>query len=254
MSNQRVNDMSNKNYNNYSIAKKTIAVVFLSLIGMLNVMAQTGTVTRKFYMKGYNNHPDTCLTTLFINDGSFSGLNLTLSCFDKGVKIKAGLETKNRPNCLTDFINELKFIKEKYIEWSSIAKENGVKKYSKEIGYYKNNPALFLQATKNGFEYYQDMKIAAIHEVHAMFNVDEKGECNVFMGWNGIPFIRAKGYNEGMLTSYPIKETFSVSQVCFNFNSEQQIQSLIDALNLETAKSELLNKTEKDKNLDSLFK
>jgi hypothetical protein len=57
-----------------------------------------------------------------------------------------------------------------------------------------------------------------------------------------------------MLTSYPIKETFSVSQVCFNFNSEQQIQSLIDALNLETAKSELLNKTEKDKNLDSLFK
>ena len=126
--------MSNRNYNNYSIAKKTIAVVFLSLIGMLNVMAQTGTVTRKFYMKGYNNHPDTCLTTLFINDGSFSGLNLTLSCFDKGVKIKAGLETKNRPNCLTDFINELKFIKEKYIEWSSIAKENGVKKYSKEIG------------------------------------------------------------------------------------------------------------------------
>lgn len=67
------------------------------------------------------------------------------------------------------------------------------------------------------------------------------------MGWNGIPFIRTKGYNEGMLTSYPIKETFSVSQVCFNFNSEQQIQSLIDALNLETAKSELLNKTEKDK-------
>lgn len=30
MSNQRVNDMSNRNYNNYSIAKKTIAVVFLS--------------------------------------------------------------------------------------------------------------------------------------------------------------------------------------------------------------------------------
>ena len=27
MSNQRVNDMSNRNYNNYSIAKKTIAVV-----------------------------------------------------------------------------------------------------------------------------------------------------------------------------------------------------------------------------------
>lgn len=53
MSNQRVNDMSNRNYNNYSIAKKTIAVVFLSLIGMLNVMAQTGTVNRTFIMTGF---------------------------------------------------------------------------------------------------------------------------------------------------------------------------------------------------------
>lgn len=45
--------MSNRNYNNYSIAKKTIAVVFLSLIGMLNVMAQTGTVNRTFIMTGF---------------------------------------------------------------------------------------------------------------------------------------------------------------------------------------------------------
>lgn len=62
-----------------------------------------------------------------------------------------------------------------------------MKKYSKEIGYYKNNPALFLQATKNGFEYYQDMKIAAIHEVHAMFNVDEK-ESVMFL-WGGMEFL-----------------------------------------------------------------
>lgn len=51
----------------------------------------------------------------------------------------------------------------------------------------QNNPALFLQATKNGFEYYQDMKIAAIHEVHAMFNVDEK-ESVMFL-WGGMEFL-----------------------------------------------------------------
>lgn len=65
MSNQRVNDMSNKNYNNYSIAKKTIAVVFLSLIGMLNVMAQTGTVNRTFIMTGFGEKLDTCNLSLF---------------------------------------------------------------------------------------------------------------------------------------------------------------------------------------------
>lgn len=67
MSNQRVNDMSNRNYNNYSIAKKTIAVVYLSLIGMLNVMAQTGTVNRTFIMTGFGEKLDTCNLSLFSN-------------------------------------------------------------------------------------------------------------------------------------------------------------------------------------------
>ena len=60
MTNQRVNDKSNRNYNNYIIAKTTIAVVFLSLIGMLTVMAQTGTVNRTFIMTGFGEKVDTC--------------------------------------------------------------------------------------------------------------------------------------------------------------------------------------------------
>lgn len=71
MSNQRVNDMSNRNYNNYSIAKKTIAVVFLSLIGMLNVMAQTGTVNRTFIMTGFGEKLDTCNLSLFFEQGKY---------------------------------------------------------------------------------------------------------------------------------------------------------------------------------------
>lgn len=71
------------------------------------------------------------------------------------------------------------------------------------------------------------------------------------MEWNSFYKNQRLQRRNAYILSY--QRNFSVSQVCFNFNSEQQIQSLIDALNLETAKSELLNKTEKDKNLDSLF-
>ena len=59
--------MSNRNYNNYSIAKKTIAVVFLSLIGMLNVMAQTGTVNRTFIMTGFGKNLIHAISLYFSN-------------------------------------------------------------------------------------------------------------------------------------------------------------------------------------------
>lgn len=229
-------------------------MVFFAFLGILNIQAQNGNVKRAFYMKGYEEKQDTCFATLFIKNGNFSGLHLTLPCYDDGVSILAELETTNRPNCLKDFVNMLTYIKEKYVEWDSVAKKNGVKNYSKEIGYYKNNPALFLQATKNNNKYFQDMKITAIHTARVMFNVDNNGNSCAYMGWRNIPFQRTKGYNEGLLTSYPIKETFSITEVCFNFTSSFQLQSLIDALNIETAKEILLKKNNSDKDLDSLFK
>lgn len=229
-------------------------MMFLGILGILNIQAQTGSVKRAFYMTAYKDTPDTCFATLFLKDGKFTGLELTPLCYDKGVSILAELETENRPNCLKDFVSMLTYVKEKYVEWDSIAKKNGVKKYSKEIGFYKNNPALFLQATKDNNKYYQPFKIAAIHQVHVMFNVDNNGKTSVFMGWGDVPFERTKGYNAGFWTSYPIKEKITVAQVCFGFKSEKELQSLIDALNIDTAKEILLKKTNTDKNIDSLFK
>lgn len=234
--------------------KKIMTMVFLTLLGILNIQAQTGSVRRVFYLKGYNSTPDTCFATLFLEDGNFTGLNLNLACFDEGVSVQAGLETTNRPNCLKDFVNMLTYVKEKYVEWEAIAKKNGVKNYSKEVGFYKNNPALFLQATKNDLTYYQSSKIAAIHEAHVMFNVDKKGNSSIFMGWEDVPFTRTKGYQEGLLTSYPIKENINVRQISINFKTPSQIQSLIDALNIDTAREILLKKTNSDKDLDTLFK
>lgn len=234
--------------------KKIILMMFLGILGTLNIQAQTGSVRRAFYMTAYKETPDTCFATLFLKDGKFTGLELTPLCYDKGVSILAELETANRPNCLKDFVSMLTYVKEKYVEWDSIAKKNGVKNFSKEIGTYKNNPALFLQATKNNNKYFQTFKIAAIHEATVMFHANDKGETDAFMGWGDIPFERTKGYNAGFWTSYPIKEKITVAQVCFGFKSASQLQSLIDALNIETAKEILLKKTNADKNIDSLFK
>jgi predicted RNA-binding protein with PIN domain len=63
-----------------------------------------------------------------------------------------------------------------------------------------------------------------------------------------------KGYNQGALTSYPIKEQVTENLVIFQFYSSKELQSLKDALNLETARQELLNKTKSSEEIDSLFK
>lgn len=233
---------------------KLMTMVFLTLLGILNIQAQTGSVRRAFYLYGYKDTPDTCFATLYLKNGDFTGLDLTLPCSDSGVSIFAQLETANRPNCLKDFVNMLSYVKEKYVEWEAIAKKNGVKNYSKEVGFYKNNPALFLQATKNNFTYYQPSKIAAICQEHVMFNVDKNGNPSIFMGWGDIPFTRTKGYKEGLLTSYPIKENITVRQICISFSSPSQLQSMIDALNIDTAREILQKKNNSDKDLDSLFK
>lgn len=64
-------------------------------------------------------------------------------------------------------------------------------------------------------------------------------------------FERIKGYKEGLLYSTPLKESIVVSQLSFQFNTVEQIQSILDALNVETAIVKLDNS--KDKDLDKLF-
>lgn len=74
------------------------------------------------------------------------------------------------------------------------------------------------------------------------------------MAWENPRFERTIGYNEGLLSSRPITEQIVKQRIWFQFSSVHDIQSLIDALDIDKAKQKLLKKTESNKDLDSLFK
>lgn len=74
------------------------------------------------------------------------------------------------------------------------------------------------------------------------------------MTWVNPRFERTIGYNEGLLSSRPITEQIVRQKLWFQFSSVHDIQSLIDALNIDKVKQKLLKKAESNKDLDSLFK
>lgn len=262
MPNKIVSDMSNKNYNNYNMAKKAIAVVFLSLIGMLNMMAQSGTVNRTFVMTGFDEKLDTCNLSIFFEQGKVTGLNMAFNKKGKDSFILASISGapnmyhsyKTPEQRINDFKNLIDTLQTKYEEWSAVAKNNKVVDYKKQIGGFKNVPILSLTLHKNSIKYYQKTEIPYIDDCTPYFQVDTNGSCCIFFGWKGFNFERTKGYNQGALTSYPIKEQVVENLIIFQFYSLKELQSLKDALNLETARQELLNKTKSSKEIDSLFK
>lgn len=114
--------------------KRTLIALLFSLAGLLNVYAQTGNVYRKFYMQTPEQAtPDTLLATVSINDGKLSRLDITIPCLDKGVSIVGGLDLKKRPNACSELTDMLKTIKEKYHEWTLIAKNNNIKNILKKL-------------------------------------------------------------------------------------------------------------------------
>lgn len=233
--------------------KRTLIALLFSLAGLLNVYAQTGNVYRKFYMQTPEQvTPDTLLATVSINDGKLSRLDITIPCLDKGVSIVGGLDLKRRPNACSELTDMLKTIKEKYHEWTLIAKNNNIKKYSKEIGQYKNTPALYLYARKD-YDSYSPVR-QSIQNGSPYFEVDSNGKCSIYMAWINIPFERIVGFSKVNIMSKPITEILFVKRIYFSFLSEAQIQSMIDALNIETAIEEVRKRQVSLKDIDALFK
>ena len=126
--------------------------------------------------------------------------------------------------------------------------------YSKEIGNFDKTPILSLNAYVNGIRYYQKSEPPYVTGCNAYFEVDKSGKSIVSMTWVNPRFERTIGYNEGLLSSRPITEQIVKQKLWFQFRSVHDIQSLIDALDIDKVKQKLLKKTESNKDLDSLFK
>lgn len=242
--------------------KKIMTMVFLTLLGILNIQAQTGSINRTFYMDRLDGKIDTCYFSMNLENGTVTYAGLSFNHQEKGTYVLATIS--GNPNMyhryktvetrVNDFKSLLDSLYLKYEDWSKVAQTNKITNYKKKIGEYSNIPILFMTAFKKKIEYNQNTESPYIKNCTPYFEIDSKGNCSIFFGWNDVKFQRTKGYNAGFWTSYPIKETLTVPTIIFSFSSPSQIKSLIDALDIEKAKKELLSKSESNKNVDSLFK
>lgn len=242
--------------------KKIIILLLLAVAGVSNVMGQSGTITRHFFMTELHNKIDTCDLSMSLKDGKPTALAFSMNHRDKETYLLAMINGnpdmyhcyKRIDKRIEDFRNMLITVKEKFEQWSVTARDNNIKSFSKEIGEYKETPILSFEAIIDGTRYYQKSEVPYISSCTPYFNVDSKGFCSIFIGWKSLTFERTKGYNQGFWTSYPIKEDINFNNVFFKFSTVEQLQSMIDALDLETAKSDLLKETDNNANVDSLFK
>ena len=242
--------------------RRMIAFLVFAIVGTLGVFAQNGTVTQTFYMDYDTKRIDTCTVAMSFVKGVPTEVSIYFNHEDRKNYMVAFIygtpnmyhKYKTVEQRINDFRSLLETMRDKLDGWGKIARENKVVSYSKEIGNFDKTPILSLNAYVNGIRYYQKGEPPYVTGCIAYYKVDKNGKSFVSMTWGNPRFERTIGYNEGLLSSRPIKEQFVKQKLWFQFSSVHDIQSLIDALDIVKVKQKLLKNTESNKDLDSLFK
>lgn len=231
------------------------------------LFGQTGSLTRHYVMHGKD-----CgnTVTLTFNDGKLQSFIITNNYFNNNdsdvVTIYNSLpQYKWIEPHFTTFVNELKKAETKFVEWDSIARKNKVTEFSKKIEVVgKNDQPLWIKwkCPYKGTTVYS-YELAPIFgrqglgdsniDVDFFFNVDKN---RIFVG--NVYYLKGRIYKSttkgtGFTEEYNNYE-YVTRDVKFFFMSPKELQSFIDAADLETAKAEIKKKNEKTKNIDELFK
>ena len=233
-----------------------ISMVLLSL-GM-TTKAQTGYVKRLFTM-GNNCGTDTCYLSLFYKDNNCNCVKLLINCESK--ETFAVAEISGDPNLyhnykttekrVQEFRTFLDSLRTKFEEWSKIAKENNVTNYTKNLDEEKGVPLFNVCAYKEGRQYYQFSEVN-VKGCSPQFQVDADGSCAMSFGWH-ILLQRPVGETTGFYSRYSHRESYT-PLVYFAFRSPEEMQKLIDALDIESARQQLLNENANGEKVDDLFK
>ena len=242
--------------------RRMIAFLVFAIVGTLGVFAQNGTVTQTFYMDYDTKRIDTCSLSMTFVKGVPAEVTISFNHEDRKNYMLAFIygnpnmyhKYKTVEQRINDFRSLLESSRDKYQEWTKIARENKVVDYRKEIGNFDKTPIFSLNTYVDGVRYFQKGEPPYITGSYVYFDVDKNGKSFVSFSWSGPRFERTKGYNEGLLSARPIKEQIVKQRIWFQFSSVHDIQSLIDALDIDKVKQKLLKKVESNKDLDSLFK
>lgn len=242
--------------------RRMIASLMFVILETLGVFAQNGTVTQTFYMDYDTKRIDTCSLSMTFVKGIPAEVSISFNHKDKNNYMLAFISGdpnmyhryKTVEQRINDFRSLLETSRDKYQEWTKIAHDNKVVDYKKEIGNFDKVPILTLNSYVDGVRYYQNCESPYIKKSIAIFEVLKNGKSYMCLTWGSARFERVKGYNEGLLSARPIMEQIVKQRIWFQFSSVHDIQSLIDALDINKAKQKLIKKSESNKDLDSLFK
>lgn len=253
-----------QNINNKKNMIKKVLLVTITSVYCCVVAAQSGVVHRLFTMTDNIGYTDSCTLDIKVDKGEVYGMTFKINHKVDGSYILACIEgSNNRYNRyktvetrIEDFRNLLINTLEKYKEWQVIAKEHKITSYYKEIGTFQNVPLMYLNYFYKNVQYYRTHDWPYICSSKPMFEVDANGNCSVTFNFGKFSFAKNIGYTKsgafGLET--PVMEEKECENVCFKFNSPNELQKLIDAIDIQSAKNELQNRHGNIENVDSLFK
>lgn len=238
-------------------------ILFLILLSVpTSSLAQTGSVTRPFTMRGKSHNN----VTLSFMDGKLQSFVIINSYGrdDDSVKIKIYNSLPQyqwiTPHVNT-FVKNLIKIKEKYIEWDSIATVNKVDSFIKRINVWgpKDQP-LWIKYEYPGYPFgeiarsYGNFKLGDSNIQFNPYFTIYKGQKYIGCTYNFEGRVYQSSTQEPILGANYNNYTYVTRQVRFYFFSPEELQSFIDALDIESAKRILAEKNKEDKKVDELFK
>lgn len=247
--------------------KDIITIIFIWLLSISSLYAQNGSVTRNYIMHGKKIGNT---VTLNLVNGSLTSFSIGNNCnrdSDNNIVVIYNTISQNKwlvPHFST-FVKNFKRAKEKYVEWDSIAKANNVKEFSKDIEVIeKNDPPLWIKwkypyKGEMAYSYYYggipgykvlgDAHISVrpsfiVNQGNHLFYYRLKLDARVYENSTQEPIYGAQ-YNN---------YTYLTREVLFIFFNSEELQSFIDALDIESAKRILLERNKNEQKVDDLFK
>lgn len=245
------------------------------LLSYSNSWSQNAVIERKFKASYYDDinlcYKDTILDVYhFVRNGKIDDITFCIGTYDRRY-VRQAYISFNHNNLVNfySFKKTLKAAKEKFGEWKKKAVENGVTDFTKDMDDKRN-------IKKHRLEYhflYNNQWYSEIRSSHGslpmwlispVFKVTKTGECILEIGR---PEISGECYNPKVTeikaaimeaTGRTPVATATTYNIYLQFRTEEQIQSLLDAFEVEDEYQSIMQEHKQKQNrkdsIDTLFK
>lgn len=254
--------------------KRYILALLTCIVGHCALNAQSTIIHKDFHMSAYNRttnqFQDSIFKTTFkIDKGKVVLVNIHLAFLDKYAKDAWIRFDGKNASSYQGFVTSLKAIRNKFRRWIEISKANNVKSYSKELK--DDIPPIpkvdiYFQYDEGDFYVTPNYSGPTMGFV-PMFFVNDDGKPDLEMAFarvNAYRYKRPEGYVPSLWSAIITSATHADQEgrkfVNFGlyFDTVDQIQSLIDALDITKELQEFSNKASEEKQrkeeIDNLFK